>query len=106
MKVSSRILLATLAAAIALPLAAYAAKGDRKNKKDDSLPAFATVVKSNETTISLEEFVAATKEKLGGEDKAKERFATLDKNDDKKLSKEEYEAGASTAKKKRKKNAN
>ncbi len=106
MKVSSRILLVTLAATIALPFAAMAAKGDRKNKKDDATPAFATVDKSSDGTISPDEFVAATKEKLGGEENAKKRFETLDKDGNGKLSKEEYEAGNTGSKKKRKKSGN
>lgn len=98
-------MIATLVAAIALPLSVQAAKGERRNKSDAAVPAFDTVDKSKDGTISKEEFVAAMKEKLG-EEGAKTRFDTLDKNTDGKLSKEEYAAAGGEAKKKRKKNSN
>ena len=97
----SRILLATLVAAVALPMA-FAAKGERK-KKDTAGPDFAAVDKDTNGTISQVEFVAAMKDKLG-EDSAKSKFAELDKDKDGSLSKEEFAAGAAPEKKKRKKN--
>jgi Ca2+-binding EF-hand superfamily protein len=106
MKNSPRILIAVLAAAIAFPATALAAKADRKNKKDAApAVAFTTVDKDTDGSISKEEFVAAMKEKLG-EDAAKARFATLDKDSSGKLSKEEYAADSGEVKKRRKKNTN
>ena len=102
MKSTSRILIALLAAAIALPVSALAAKADRKkNKAAADIPAFATVDKNSDESISESEFVTAN-EKLGA-DAAKTRFGMLDKNSDGKLSKEEYAAGATPEKRKRKK---
>lgn len=106
MKAPSRIIVAALVAAIAFPCVALAAKGERRNKKDDSAAvAFDTVDKSKDGAISEEEFVSTMQEKLG-KDAAKLRFATLDKDSNGKLSKEEYMAGSTETKKKRKKNAN
>ena len=105
MKTPSRIIIATLVAAIAFPFAAQAAKGDRKKKDDSTAVTFETADKSKDGTVSSEEFVAAMKDKLG-EDGAKARFETLDKDGDHKLTKEEFAAGATETKKKRKKNAN
>lgn len=103
MKAPSRILIATLVAAIAFPLAAQAAKGDRKNKKEDSSAvSFETVDKNNDGIISETEFVAAMKDKLS-EDDAKARFKSLDKDGTPGLSKEEYAAATSETKKKKRK---
>lgn len=104
MKHSPRLVFALVAAALALPMSVEAAKADRKNKNDATPPAFATVDKDNDGSVSKDEFVAAMKEKLG-DDGAKARFATLDKDNNGKLSKEEYAAAAET-KKRRKKNTN
>ncbi len=104
MKSARYILVATLAAVIALPIAALAAKADRK-KADDSHPAFATIDKDSNGSLSEAEFVAALKEKLG-EDGAKAKFAELDKDKDGKLTSEEYAAATPEKKKKRKKDAN
>ena len=102
MKTSSRILLATLAVSIALPFAAYAAKGERKNKKEAApAVAFETADKNKDGSLDKDEYVAAMKDQLG-EDGAKSKFATLDKNNDGKLSKEEYSATTETKKKKKK----
>lgn len=103
MKTASRVLIASLAAAVALPLAVHAAKGDRKGKKDQTpAVAFATVDKDNDGSVTETEFVAAMKDTLG-ESAAKTRFATLDKDSNGKLTKEEYAAGSAEPKKKRKK---
>jgi Ca2+-binding EF-hand superfamily protein len=102
MKLTKRIVVTALIAAIAMPVAGLAAKPERKkNKTAEAIPAFATVDKDSDESITETEFVAAN-EKLGA-DAAKLRFGTLDKNHDGKLSKEEYAAGATPEKKKRKK---
>jgi Ca2+-binding EF-hand superfamily protein len=101
MKLTQRLLLSVLAAAIALPVIAFAAKADRK-KKNEPAVAFATVDKNSDSSISREEFVAAMKDKQS-EEAAKSQFATLDKNSDSKLSKDEYAAIGGETKKKRKK---
>jgi len=109
MKLPHRILLAAVAAALVLPLAAHAAKGDKK-KTDSKNPAanFATLDKDGNGSVSQDEYVAAMKEKLG-EDGAKTHFAELDKNHDGQLSKEELGADSTAGKpakgKKGKKNA-
>lgn len=103
MKLSKSILLTTLAAAIALPVVSFAAKGDGRRKKDQAAVAtFESADKNSDGAVSKEEYVAAMKANLG-DDGAKAKFATLDKNDDKKLSKEEYDAGGAPGAKKRKK---
>lgn len=102
MKLTRRLLLTSFAAALSLPIAAFAAKGDRK--KAEPPPAFATVDKDGNGSISEAEFVAAVKEKQG-EAAAKTQFASLDKDHDGKLTKEEYAAGTE-AKKRKKKNQN
>lgn len=101
MKLTHRLVVRTLAVALALPIAAFAAKGDRKKQNTETAPAFATVDKDSNGSISEGEFVAAN-EKLG-DVAAKARFGILDKNHDGKLSKEEYAAGSEPEKKKRKK---
>ena len=104
MKTPSRILIATLVAAIAFPLAAQAAKGDRKNKKDDSSAvSFETADKNKDGKISKDEFVAAMTEKLG-KDGATARFDSLKKANDKELTKEEYAAATVEPTKKKKRN--
>ncbi|MBI5690417.1 MAG: EF-hand domain-containing protein [Verrucomicrobia bacterium] len=102
---STRFTIAAVALAVALPGICLAAKADRKNKKNDTPAAFATVDKNSDGSVSKEEFMAAMKEKLG-ESAADSRFTTLDKNSDGKLTKEEYDAGAGEAKKRRRKNSN
>ena len=101
MKLTPRLLLSALAMGIVLPAGAFAAKGDRK--KPEPAPAFATVDKDGDESISESEYVAAN-EKLG--DAAKTRFAALDKNHDGKLSKDEFAAAATGKKKPRKKKNN
>jgi Ca2+-binding EF-hand superfamily protein len=103
MKLTRRILISSLIVALALPAASFAAKGDRKKKDTaEAAPAFASVDKDSDDSITETEFVAAN-EKLGAV-AAKARHELLDKNKDGKLSKEEYAAGATPEKKKRKKN--
>ena len=102
MKLTYRITLTALIAALALPIAAHAAKGERK-KKDKDAPAatFGTVDKNADESISESEFVAAN-EKLGP-DAAKARFGQLDKDHDGKLSKDEFAADSTGEKKRRRK---
>ena len=101
MKLSRHILVSSLVVALAVP-AVFAAKGERKKSKDTAeVPAFATVDKDSDGSVSEAEFVAAN-EKLGAV-AAKSRFELLDKSKDGKLSKEEYAAGATPEKKKRRK---
>ena len=89
MKLPCRILVTTVIAALALPIAAQAAKGERKKK--EPTPSFTTVDKDGDGKISESEFAAAH-EKLGAE-AAKTQFAQLDKDHDGKLSKEEFGSG-------------
>ena len=103
MKFTHRIIVSTQAAALALPVAAFAAKGERKKDKTPA-PTFASVDKDSNDAISESEFVAAN-EKLGA-DVAKTRFGQLDKDGDGKLSKEEFAADTGTDKKKRRKKKN
>ena len=103
MKFTHRIVFTTLVAALALPVTAVAAKGDRKKDKTPA-PTFASVDKDGNESISEAEFVAAN-QKLGA-DAAKMRFGLLDKDGDGKLSKEEFSADTGGEKKrKRKKDA-
>jgi hypothetical protein len=99
MKLTHRLLVTAIAAALALPIAAFAAKGNKKNAAEPA-PSFASIKKADEKCITEAEFCAAMKTTLG-EDGSKAKFATLDKNSDKKLTEEEY-AAASTEPKKRK----
>lgn len=100
MKLTLRFVATLLIAALALPAAAFAAKGDRKKAAAESGPAFATADKDSNQAISETEFVTAN-EKLGST-AAKARFELLDKDRDSKLSKEEYAAAAAPEKKRRK----
>jgi hypothetical protein len=102
MKSSTRILIATLVASIALPLAVNAAKADRKGK--NAAVSFEAADKNNDKSVDKDEYVAAMKAQLG-DDGAKSKFATADKNSDGKLTKEEYDS-STEAKKKRKKDKN
>ena len=106
MKLSSRILLSALALAIALPGAAFAAKGERKKKKGDDANqvAFETADKNKDGVVDQAEFVEAMKSKNLNETDATARFATLDKDGNGKLTTEEYNAGSAEPKKKKKKN--
>lgn len=101
MKITSRLVVSSFAVALALPIAAFAAKGDRK-KDPVVAPSFATVDKNADDAISESEFAAAN-EKLTAE-AAKTQFAQLDKDHDGKLTKAEYGNGPAKEKKKRKKN--
>ena len=99
MKLTRRLLLVTIAATIALPISAFAAKGNKKTP--EAPPDFATVDKDGNGSVSEAEYVAAMKSKLT-EDAAKAQFATLDKDKDGELSKEELAAPVETKKKKKK----
>ncbi len=103
MNLTKRLIVATLAAAIALPVAAFAAKADKKKNAATATETFASVDKNADGNITQEEFLASQKDKLG-EEAAKARFATLDKNKDGKLASDEFGTGTEEpAKKKRKK---
>lgn len=97
MKTTHRILISTLVAALALPLAVQAAKGDRK--KGDTADAFAKADKDGDGVVTEAEFIAAASGK-GDEAAAKKRFARMDKDHDGKLTKEEFSAAAGKKKKK------
>ena len=99
MKLTHRILVTSLIAALAVPAATFAAKADRK-KAGDALPAFGTVDKDSNEAISETEFLAAN-EKLGSTT-AKTRFEKLDSDRDGKLTKSEYALGATPERKRRK----
>src|SRR5690349_17089955 len=103
MKLIPAIIPFAVAAALSLPLAAHAAK-ENKKKSDDKNPAaqFAALDKDSDGVITQEEYVAAMKDKLG-DDGSKSHFAELDKNHDGKLTKEEFGVPAND-KKPRKKN--
>ena len=108
MKFPTRILLSAIALAIALPGAAFAAKGERKKKKKEDATAvtFEKADTNGDKSVSKEEYIKAMAGKLD-EKSAGERFATLDKNGDGSLSAEEYNAGLNSEepkKKKKKKN--
>jgi hypothetical protein len=102
MKLTHRILIATLATAIAVPAISLAAKADRKKKNDTAAPSFATLDKDGDGVVTEAEFLAAKKESLGDE-AAKAQFGKLDKDTNGKLSQEEFAAGEEAPKKKRKK---
>ncbi len=101
MKLTHRLLVVTLATAVALPAVVFAAKGD---KKKNATPAatFASVDKDGDGVITEAEFLAAEKDKLSVE-AAKARFAEMDKNHDGKLGKDEFVGTGEEPKKKRKK---
>lgn len=101
MKTTHRILVATLVAALSLPIAAYAAKGDRK-KPEAGTEAFAKADTNKDGDVSEEEFSAAMGGKGGKNvEAAKKRFSALDKDSNGKLSKEEFAAVAERKKKKK-----
>jgi len=103
MKLPNRIIIAALTAALALPLAASAAKADRKNKTQSASETFATLDKDSDGFVTEAEYLAVMKTSMG-EEAAKKRFAELDKDKNGKLSKEEHAAGDTAKKKRRKKN--
>jgi Ca2+-binding EF-hand superfamily protein len=100
MKITRTLLLTAIAAAIALPTAALAAKADRKK---GAAVTFTTADKDNDGHVTQAEYIAALKASLG-EESAKTKFGSLDKNSDGKLSKEEFGPDATEKKKRRKKN--
>lgn len=93
-----RFLLASIAIALALPLAALAAQPDR-NKTPT---AFSTFDRNRDGKITLTEYTATMKA-TPGEATAPSRFASLDQNGDGSLSKEEFAAGTEKKAKKKKK---
>lgn len=107
MKLTHRLLLISLAAAIALPCATFAAKPERKKKNATPAATFASVDKDNDGAISEAEFLAAEKDR-GTVEAAKARFAAMDKNADGKIAKDEFTGLAEEPKikKKKKKNQN
>lgn len=101
MKTTHRILVTALVAALALPIAAHAAKGDRK-KADAGADAFAKADTNKDGDVSNEEFTAAMGGKGGkNAEAAKKRFSALDKDSNGKLSKEEFAAMAERKRKKK-----
>jgi hypothetical protein len=102
MKIIHRLIISTIAASLLLPVTASAAKGDRK-KAGEPLLGYETIDKDSKGSVSKDQFVAALREKLGGEDTAKTKFDALDKDGDGKLTKVEYAAGNETQKRKKKK---
>lgn len=92
MKNSYRLLTLALVAALAVPAATFAAKGDRKEKGGN---AFTKIDTDGNGSITESEFVAANS-KRGTAEAAKSKFASLDKNHDGKLDKAEL-AGAKNA---------
>jgi Ca2+-binding EF-hand superfamily protein len=103
MKITQHLLLTCIAAAVALPTAALAAKADRK-KPAATAVTFATADKDSDGAVTKDEYVAALKASLG-EEAATTKFGTLDKDHDGKLTKEEYGTDTGTEKKKRRKKA-
>jgi Ca2+-binding EF-hand superfamily protein len=86
MQKNNRILIAALAAVLSLPLALRAA--DEPKKKGP----FVTADANNDGKVSLDEYVAAMKDRLDAT-AAKARFADLDKDKDGFLSRQEFNAG-------------
>jgi len=97
MKNQKLVLVAAFAAVLALPLAAAPKEGKAAGGKKAAPIAWGMIDKDSHGSVSEEQFLAATKDKLGA-DAAKARFAELDKDHDGKLTKEEY-AAATPAKK-------
>ena len=103
MHTSKTIAFTVLTAALALPLVAFAAKGDRKNNKgQSSSQTFETFDNDKDGVVTQAEYLRVMKGVLG-EEGAKSRFATLDKNNDGKLTKDEFASDESSGKKKGKK---
>ncbi len=92
-----------LAAAIAFPVSAFAAKDEGKKKKAQTPEeSFATFDSNKDGVVTQAEYFAVMKSLLG-EATAKARFAEMDKNSDGKLTKEEFADVSVEPKKKRKK---
>jgi hypothetical protein len=99
MKRIPRLVIITLVAALALPVAALAAKGE-KRKPATSTPTFSDFDKNSDEAVSEAEFVAESERRAA--EMAKVHFARLDTDRDGKVSKAEFEAGATGTEKKRK----
>lgn len=97
-----RFLRLALPCVLTLPIAAEAAKPEKKEGRMDNAPAavFAGMDQDHDGVITAEEYIAAQKERLG-QDGARTRFAELDKNHDGKLTKEEFGVGSDNADKKK-----
>lgn len=97
MKNNHRLIVITLAAALALPSVVFAAKGEKKEGK--SATSFAACDTNNDGFVSKEEYVTAMKN-AGKKEKGLDRsFAAKDKDSDGKLSKEEFAAKVESKKK-------
>lgn len=102
MKLPTRLLITALVSALALPIAAFAAKGEKKKKNDTPAANFATMDKDSDGFVSEAEFIAATKGS-GTEEAAKTKFSSLDKDQNGKLSRDEVAAAGKGKKGKKKK---
>ena|SRR5438067_1215141 len=89
MKLIKALLSFAVAIALSLPLAAHAAKENKKKTDKNPATQFAALDKNGDGVITEEEYVAAMKDKLG-DDGSKNHFAELDKNHDGKLTKGEF----------------
>jgi Ca2+-binding EF-hand superfamily protein len=100
MKLHYRLIAVALATSIAAPCVSFAAKSDRKKK--ETPVAFSTLDKNSDGSVTLGEYTAAMKGKMG-EEGAKSQFAQLDKNSDGKLTSDEYSSSSKPEKKRKKK---
>jgi len=105
MKLTRPLLLLVLAATIAFPVGAFAAKGEGKKKGQSPDETFETFDHDKDGVVTQAEYLAIMKGVLG-DAPAKARFAALDKNSDGKLTKDEFGGGTAEPKKRKKKNAN
>jgi Ca2+-binding EF-hand superfamily protein len=103
MKLTHRIIVTTFVTALALPIAAFAAKGDRK-KPEAPVLSFENFDKDSNESVSEAEYVSVSEKQAA--DAARSRFAQLDKNGDGKVSKEEFNAATSATPEKKKKRKN
>jgi Ca2+-binding EF-hand superfamily protein len=103
MKLTHRIVMTTLVSALALPIAAFAAKASRK-KPEAPVLSFENFDKDNNESVSETEYVSVSEKQAA--DAAKSRFAQLDKDGDGKVSKEEFTAGTTTTTEKKRKPKN
>lgn len=92
MKLHHRILLITIASAIAAPGAVFAAKSDGGKSKGKA-PTFAAADKNSDGFVTKDEFLAAVQASGGNAKGAEKQFAAKDKDSDGKLSKQEFGGG-------------